>query len=407
MKEAKFQLEDVPNARSFGLSAEEEREREKEGEKLIGVIGSLCKVERFEVLMITLVLTVFPSQTHSKEVKKTEEEQEAMEKCVFCGWYRRSNGPALRFYGIPREPGLKRVKWLYAIGDRELSPKDKYETQLYFLIDRRTSTLQLKDTNSEQILPNPKFTEGSCVANIFSFLDCLIPFCNIFAVCSVHFRQGRPSNDPSHEDFAPHLFLQRSVSQPVAKTLTYLESLANDDDLDEMPSVSKLERSERLHACKPSILRKRRKIISSLDETKKVDQSTVENSQDDSSEKTMQSEVPEVDKRTLKDDIPNIVMFTNPMTGMKKRMKLQHLPRPFVEAVGIKPGQTVIIKRRIRVAKSARNQTGGSDTMENVLEKEENLLENTANITVCLLVDRLEYILKAQVMLILVFYVTA
>lgn len=48
-----------------------------------------------------------------------------MEKCVFCGWYRRTSGPALRFYGIPREPGLKRVKWLCAIGDRELSPKDK------------------------------------------------------------------------------------------------------------------------------------------------------------------------------------------------------------------------------------------------------------------------------------------
>ncbi|VDP25821.1 unnamed protein product [Onchocerca flexuosa] len=48
-----------------------------------------------------------------------------MEKCIFCGWYRRTNGPALRFYGIPREPGLKRVKWLCAIGDRELSPKDK------------------------------------------------------------------------------------------------------------------------------------------------------------------------------------------------------------------------------------------------------------------------------------------
>ncbi|EJW81723.1 hypothetical protein WUBG_07368 [Wuchereria bancrofti] len=78
--------------------------------------------------------------------------------------------------------------------------------------------------------------------------------------------------------------------------------------------------------------------------------------------------------------MPNIVMFTNPVTGMKKRMKLQHLPRPFVEAVGIKPGQTVIIKRRIRVAKSARNQIEGSDTMENVLEKEENLLENAANI---------------------------
>ncbi|EFO14868.1 hypothetical protein LOAG_13647 [Loa loa] len=247
-----------------------------------------------------------------------------MEKCVFCGWYRRTNGPVLRFYGIPREPGLKRVKWLCAIGDRELSPKDK--------------------------------------------------------VCSVHFRQGRPSSDPSHEDFAPHLFLQRSMSQPVTKTLTYLESLANDDEIDEMPSVSRPERSERLHVCKPSILRKRRKITSSSDESKKTYQSTAENPQDCVSEKTLSSETQEVEKRPSKDDMPNIVMFTNPLTGMKKRMKLQHLPRPFVEAVGIKPGQTVIIKRRIRVAKSARNEAEESDTMENVLEKEENLLENAASI---------------------------
>ncbi|CAG9532896.1 unnamed protein product [Cercopithifilaria johnstoni] len=243
-----------------------------------------------------------------------------MEKCVFCGWYRRTSGPALRFYGIPREPGLKRVRWLCAIGDRELSPKDK--------------------------------------------------------VCSIHFRQGRPSNDPSHEDFAPHLFLQRSISQPVAKTLTYLESLANDDDFDEMPSISRPERSERLHACKPSILRKRRKLALSSGESK----GTIKNPQNYSSEKTLLPEIQEVEKRPSKDDIPNIVMFTNPVTGTKKRMKLQHLPRPFVEAVGIKPGQTVIIKRRIRVAKSARNHTEESDTMENVLEKEENLLENTTSI---------------------------
>lgn len=78
--------------------------------------------------------------------------------------------------------------------------------------------------------------------------------------------------------------------------------------------------------------------------------------QDCSSEKTLLPETQEIEKRLSKDDMPNVVMFTNPVTGMKKRMKLQHLPRPFVEAVGIKPGQTVIIKRRIRVAKSARNQ---------------------------------------------------
>lgn len=88
----------------------------------------------------------------------------------------------------------------------------------------------------------------------------------------------------------------------------------------------------------------------------KADQDTTENPQDCSSEKTLLSEIQEIEKRPSKDDMPNVVMFTNPLTGMKRRMKLQHLPRPFVEAVGIKPGQTVIVKRRIRVAKSARNQ---------------------------------------------------
>lgn len=39
----------------------------------------------------------------------------------------------------------------------------------------------------------------------------------------MHFRQGRPSSDPSHEDFVPHLFLNR---EPPPEVLQYLEEIA-------------------------------------------------------------------------------------------------------------------------------------------------------------------------------------
>ncbi|VDN49688.1 unnamed protein product, partial [Gongylonema pulchrum] len=98
-----------------------------------------------------------------------------MEKCVFCGWYRRTDDPGVKFYAVPREPGLKRVKWLCAIGERQLTPRDK--------------------------------------------------------VCSIHFRLGRPSNDPSHIDFAPHLCLDsRRQQQPPVTTLSFLQRFADDDE---------------------------------------------------------------------------------------------------------------------------------------------------------------------------------
>lgn len=48
-----------------------------------------------------------------------------MDKCVFCGWSRRAAYPAVRFFGIPKEPGMKRVQWLHAIGNREFTNKDR------------------------------------------------------------------------------------------------------------------------------------------------------------------------------------------------------------------------------------------------------------------------------------------
>lgn len=44
---------------------------------------------------------------------------------MFCGWSRRAAYPAIRFFGIPKEPGMKRVQWLYAIGNREITNKDR------------------------------------------------------------------------------------------------------------------------------------------------------------------------------------------------------------------------------------------------------------------------------------------
>ena len=47
-----------------------------------------------------------------------------------------------------------------------------------------------------------------------------------------------------------------------------------------------------------------------------------------------------------------VVGFPSP-SGEVKRLKLQLLQRPIAEAAGIKPGQTVMIKRRVPVLKSA------------------------------------------------------
>lgn len=48
----------------------------------------------------------------------------------------------------------------------------------------------------------------------------------------------------------------------------------------------------------------------------------------------------------------NVVTVALPETGQVKRVKLQMLQKPIVEAAGLKPGQTVIIKRRIPVLRT-------------------------------------------------------
>ncbi|CAJ0561557.1 unnamed protein product, partial [Mesorhabditis spiculigera] len=132
-----------------------------------------------------------------------------MERCVFCGWTRKNAYASVRFFGVPKEPGLKRVQWLYAIGNREASGKH----------DR---------------------------------------------VCSVHFRSGKPSSDPSHEDFAPHLYLNKEAPP---EFIHYLEKLAevSDPALQKKPvqykasvSVNDPKKLEYNKVTRPSILQKRK-----------------------------------------------------------------------------------------------------------------------------------------------------
>lgn len=48
---------------------------------------------------------------------------------------------------------------------------------------------------------------------------------------------------------------------------------------------------------------------------------------------------------------------SNTVVGDVKKAKLQILQRPLVEAVGVKPGQTVIIKRRFPIFKPSQQQS--------------------------------------------------
>ena len=83
---------------------------------------------------------------------------------------------------------MKRVQWLYAIG-------------------KRVSFVSLFDAN----------LFDSYISN-FDYLMILSIFQEIGPrdrVCSVHFRRGKPSGDPSQEDFAPHLYLNKEPPQEV------------------------------------------------------------------------------------------------------------------------------------------------------------------------------------------------
>lgn len=57
-----------------------------------------------------------------------------MERCVFCGNTRKS-APSVRFFAVPREPGMKRIRWLYVLGDKEMGQKDRVIFLYTFLSD--------------------------------------------------------------------------------------------------------------------------------------------------------------------------------------------------------------------------------------------------------------------------------
>uniref|UniRef100_A0A914XAD0 THAP-type domain-containing protein n=1 Tax=Plectus sambesii TaxID=2011161 RepID=A0A914XAD0_9BILA len=189
-----------------------------------------------------------------------------MERCTFCGWTRKTALPSIRFFGIPKEPGMRRMQWLYALGRREITPRDR--------------------------------------------------------VCSVHFRQGRPSNDPSHEDYAPHLYLNK---EPPAEVLAYLETLAD----------SKVEKSTEEPEYRGSV----NLITPGTMELNKAPRPTIL--------QRKRKQPPAVTTITL----PTAISPTNNGNGngdqQPRRMKLQILQKPLAEAVGVRAGQTVIIKRRV------------------------------------------------------------
>ncbi|KAH7700948.1 hypothetical protein AAVH_31926, partial [Aphelenchoides avenae] len=186
-----------------------------------------------------------------------------MDRCIFCGWTRRSAFPSVRFFAIPKEPGLKKVQWLYVIGDKEVGPRDR--------------------------------------------------------VCSVHFRSGRPSSDPSHEDFVPHLYLNK---EPPPEVLDYLESLADPKTSGEKgdsgegskqkrnssPSMGSSLADSKRGATKPSILQRKRK---------------------------MKSEAP--------DDDENGSTVMNENGELVERSGIVYpIPAAIVESANLKPGQIVI-----------------------------------------------------------------
>ena len=153
----------------------------------------------------------------------------------------------------------------------------------------------------------------------------------------MHFRQGRPSSDPSHEDFVPHLYLNQ---EPPPEIISYLESLAETKNGDGTPG-SKVSKAPEpvggtphpveLSGKKPSILKRKRKVIPG-------NQSAISDS--------VSGEIIEGTGET-KPRVGKLADQTD--ESEPRRVKLHVLQRSIADAVGVKSGQTVIIKRKIAV----------------------------------------------------------
>lgn len=99
---------------------------------------------------------------------------------------------------------MRRMAWLYAIGDRPMGTKDR--------------------------------------------------------ICSVHFRRGRPSFDASHEDFAPHLYLNEEPPQEVVDYLNKLSEPTNESPtpLPTLGGGGERKQAGVTGAGRPSILQRKR-----------------------------------------------------------------------------------------------------------------------------------------------------
>ncbi|KAF8385186.1 hypothetical protein PRIPAC_74328 [Pristionchus pacificus] len=264
-----------------------------------------------------------------------------MERCIFCGWNRRTAFQSIRFFMIPREPGMKQLMWMHAIDKKCATDGQRYEQ------------------------------------------------CPRDRVCSVHFRQGRPSNDMSHEDYTPHLYL---TSEPpvetycgdlrVTKVLNYLENLAETKSVTgERPGGAKHEpvhgeykaavnsmnpnRIEVSKVSRPSILQRKRK-LPVPEEKPPVEEEPAPPEEEEQAGGEGVEEGVVVDYAAQED----MFAASHPDHRMaqdmqhreeppgQRRVKLQAISRDVIEAIGARAGQVVIIKRKVLKGSRANSVMG-------------------------------------------------
>ncbi|GMS78301.1 hypothetical protein PENTCL1PPCAC_476, partial [Pristionchus entomophagus] len=237
-----------------------------------------------------------------------------MERCIFCGWNRRTAFPSIRFFMIPREPGMKQLMWMHAIDKKSQSEGGRYEQ------------------------------------------------CPRDRVCSVHFRQGRPSNDPSHEDFCPHLYL---TSEPPEEVLSYLENLAeskasSSGGIEHHVTVkneavtseykahvnpmnpSKIEVSK---VSRPSILQRKRKIDPPRPAPAEPTEEVAEPQEEEG--EYAASAIPDMFAASHPDHRMAQDMHQREYPEGQRKVRLQPVSSDFIGQLGIRAGQTIVIKRKI------------------------------------------------------------
>ncbi|CAJ0954664.1 unnamed protein product, partial [Mesorhabditis belari] len=231
-----------------------------------------------------------------------------MERCVFCGWSRRTAYPSVRFFAIPKEPGLKRVQWLYAIGEREMSGRQ----------DR---------------------------------------------VCSVHFRSGKPSSDPSHEDFAPHRYLDK---EPPKEVIEYLERLVENNENGQFAansqpkfkasvSVTNPSHVEFNKVSRPSILQRRKRTIGDREAEDLHEGSDDPETNEDAEQETSRK-------------LPYTIEEVEDEPGTVKKMRLYPLQKEWVKQTGAVEGMKVVFRlKRTEPRSSPRKQALPEKTRREVV----------------------------------------